>query len=79
MPRGNNRRLTAEETREALREIAGWRSDPARPVACPACAAPGLVIVDRSARPYAEWYALSCPACGLDATVHVPMAPPSYE
>jgi hypothetical protein len=38
----------------------------------------GLKITDHSARPHAEWYALKCGACGLDAMVHVPMAPPSY-
>jgi hypothetical protein len=65
--------LTPEQQREALRRIAVWRAAPGRPVACPACAAEGLAIVDRSARPHAEWYALSCPACGLAETLHIPM------
>jgi hypothetical protein len=65
--------LTADQQREALRRVAAWRADPARPVACPTCGAAGLAIVDRSARPHAEWYALSCPACGLNETLQVPL------
>jgi len=68
--------LDPNQTLEALRRIAAWRADPAAPVACPACGKAGLAIVDRSARPYAEWYALSCPACGLDETLHIPLGPP---
>ena len=68
--------LDAVQQRTALRRIAVWRSDPKQPVACPACSKEGLVIIDRSARPYAEWYALSCPACGLDDTLHVALGPP---
>ena len=63
--------LTAEEQRTAARSIAAWRADPQTPVACPACGKPGLAIIDRSARPHAEWYALSCPACGLAETLHM--------
>ena len=65
--------LTPEQLRVALRGVAAWRAAPARPVACPACGVEGLGIVDRSARPHAEWYALSCPACGLNETLHIPM------
>jgi hypothetical protein len=68
--------LDAVQQRTALRRIAVWRSDPKQPVACPVCSKAGLVIIDRSARPYAEWYALSCPACGLDDTLHVALGPP---
>ena len=66
--------LTAEQQREASRRVAAWRSQPARPVACPVCGAEGLVIIDRSARPHAEWYHLSCPACGLSETLHIPLS-----
>jgi uncharacterized protein YbaR (Trm112 family) len=59
----------------ALQRIATWRLAMMEPVACPACEAPGLQIVDRSTRPYAEWYALTCPSCGLDHTIHIPLAP----
>jgi hypothetical protein len=45
------------------------------PVACPACDKPGLAIVDRSARPHAEWYALTCSACGLSETLNIPLGP----
>jgi len=60
----------------AVQRIAGWRAAPGEPVACPVCGAQGLQIVDRSARPHAEWYALTCEACGLNATIQLPMAPP---
>jgi hypothetical protein len=65
--------LTPEQQREALRRVTAWRVEPAQPVACPACGAEGLAIVDRSARPHVEWYALSCRHCGLDETLYVPM------
>lgn len=68
--------LTADELRTALTVIAGWRDNPDGPVQCPRCGQSGLQIADRSARPYAEWYHLSCPACGLDETIHIPLGPP---
>jgi hypothetical protein len=68
--------LDADQLREAARRVAAWRADPGSPVACPACGKSGLAIVDRSARPYAEWYALSCAACGLDETLNIPLGPP---
>ena len=68
--------LSAEAAREAYRRVNGWRADPATPVACPVCETSGLSIEDRSARPYAEWYALSCTACGLRETLNVPMSAP---
>jgi hypothetical protein len=67
--------LPADKLRLALQRIASWRLAAAQPVACPVCEAPGLEVVDRSTRPYAEWYALSCPSCGLGYTIHIPMAP----
>ncbi|KAB2918436.1 MAG: hypothetical protein F9K29_07630 [Hyphomicrobiaceae bacterium] len=68
--------LSLDQHREMSRRIAAWRVDPARPVACPLCGTEGLKIIDRSARPYAEWYALSCSACGLDETLHIPLGQP---
>jgi hypothetical protein len=68
--------LTADQQRAAVQAIAAWRADPHKPVACPGCGKPGLALVDRSARPHAEWYALSCSACGLEETVHIPLAAP---
>jgi hypothetical protein len=65
--------LTEKQLREASRRVAAWRSEPARPVTCPACGTECLNVVDRSARPHAEWYALSCPACGLNETLHIPL------
>ena len=69
------RPLPTDKLREALARIAAWRAAPDQPVACPVCEAPGLTILDQSARPYAEWYALSCTACGLKATINVPLGP----
>jgi hypothetical protein len=59
----------------ALARIAAWRVAPEASVACPVCEAAGLEILDQSARPYAEWYVLSCAACGLKATINVPLGP----
>jgi hypothetical protein len=69
--------LTFDEITKALPRINGWRLDPDSAVVCPRCEAPGLVIIDQSARPYAEWYALSCAACGMAASLHIPLAGPS--
>jgi hypothetical protein len=73
--------LNSEQLREAGRRVAAWRAQPQAPVACPVCGAEGLMIVDRSARPHAEWYALACTSCGLDETLHIALgaAVPSLE
>jgi len=73
--------LTVDQQREAFRAIAVWRADPDAAIACPACGKPGMTIIDRSARPHAEWYALSCAACGLSETLHIPLgaAPPTLD
>lgn len=68
--------LPADKVATALAAITVWRLDPDQPVTCPACGALGMTIIDQSARPYAEWYALSCMACGLDHTLNIPLAPP---
>ncbi len=67
--------LPPDKLRTALARIRAWRAEPDQPVTCPVCEAPGLEIFDQSARPYAEWYALSCAACGLKATINVPLGP----
>lgn len=53
-----------------------WRRDPAAPLPCPACDKP-LAVIDKSARPYAEWYTFRCDACGFDRSIHIPLAGPS--
>jgi hypothetical protein len=68
--------LAGEHLPSALDRIAAWRADPGSVQTCPVCEAAGIEIVDRSARPYSEWYALTCAACGLDATLHIPLAGP---
>lgn len=71
--------LTAVELAKVLPRIMAWRIDPDGLVQCPRCDRPGLHVIDRSARPYAEWYALSCSSCQLEATVHIPMAGPQGQ
>jgi hypothetical protein len=66
--------LVGEQLKHALACIAAWRVEPDAPCHCPICGRLGLSICDRSARPYAEWYVLTCESCGLDATVHIPMS-----
>ena len=68
--------LTQAQAMEALRRVTQWRADPSVAVACPVCEAAGLTIIDRSTRPYAEWYALDCKSCGLNETLNVPMSAP---
>ena len=59
-----------------MRLVRAWRLNETVPVACPCCMGGHLDIADRSARPYREWYALSCAACGYEQTVSVPLAAP---
>ena len=59
---------------ELMPLIRAWRLNEAVPVTCPCCAAPALEIADRSARPYREWYAVSCKQCGFEKTVSVSLA-----
>ncbi|RUO99501.1 MAG: hypothetical protein EKK30_06300 [Hyphomicrobium sp.] len=69
--------LAGEHLSDALDRIAAWRTDAGVRQTCPACHAPGLEIIDRSARPYSEWYALNCKACGLDAAIQIPLPGPT--
>lgn len=66
--------LPPDKLKVAAERIAAWRLAMDVPVACPVCEEPGLEIVDQSARPYMEWYQLTCAACGLAAVVNIPMA-----
>jgi len=66
--------LPAAIQRAGYERLAEWRRAPGDDIACPRCGAAGLAIVDRSARPFAEWYQLTCAACGLDHTFHVPVS-----
>ena len=68
--------LPSDKLGEALARIRSWQAHPNRDVACPVCDQPGLSIIDQSARPYAEWYALTCARCDLDAKLHIPLSPP---
>jgi hypothetical protein len=68
--------LEGDRLAKATRAIAAWQTCRGTSVACPVCGRAGLAILDRSARPHAEWYALSCAGCGLDETLHIPLGPP---
>jgi transcription elongation factor Elf1 len=68
--------LSPDELKLSLKAIALRHSDADAVLTCPRCGATGLSLVDRSARPYAEWYQISCRACNLDETVHIPLGPP---
>ncbi|MBS0267716.1 MAG: hypothetical protein JSS54_01930 [Proteobacteria bacterium] len=69
--------LPKEHLSGALDRIAAWRTDPESALTCPVCGASGVEIIDRSARPYSEWYAMRCAHCGLDAALHIPLAGPA--
>jgi hypothetical protein len=64
----NQREVTVAELIPLLRV---WQHHKDKPVACPICATGSLTIVDRSARPHREWYAISCASCGFEKTVGV--------
>jgi len=68
--------LNGEEWDRAHRLIAAWKNDPTAELACPRCGQSGVALADQSARPYSEWYALSCGQCGLEVAMHLPQAPP---
>jgi hypothetical protein len=54
--------------------IRAWRLNEIKPVPCPCCTGGELEIFDRSARPYREWYAVSCRSCGMEKTVALSLA-----
>jgi predicted RNA-binding Zn-ribbon protein involved in translation (DUF1610 family) len=66
-------KLPQHAIKAALAVLAEWRQAPGAALACPACGAPGLRIVDRSARPHTAWFALECPSCGLSDTIGYPL------
>ncbi len=72
-------RLDATTLWAGFETISAWRRNPDEPIACPVCGVEGLRIIDRSTRPHAEWYALSCSACGLEETIQLPMGSPRQE
>lgn len=70
----DKRKLTStEEIRVALERARAALHGTGMEVCCPLCGAPGLAVVDRSARPHTEWYALTCAACGLDDAIAIPL------
>ena len=68
-----NNTLPANRIREAMAAVTAGQQNPEAAVPCPVCGAPGLQVEDRSVRPHAEWYALSCTSCGLEDTLHIPL------
>lgn len=73
--------LTDAETKAAHFVVNEWRDDPRQPLPCPRCGATGIEIEDRSARPHTEWYAITCPSCGLDEALAIALGtrPPSLD
>lgn len=69
--------LNEAEWDKAHKLIAAWKNAPSESHGCPRCDAPGVAIADHSARPYAEWFELSCSKCDLEVTMHLPLAPPT--
>ena len=67
--------LNETEWYKAHRMVTAWKNDQQAAHPCPRCDAPGVAIVDFSARPYAEWYELTCSKCDLEVTMHLPLAP----
>jgi transcription elongation factor Elf1 len=68
--------LNAQEWERGHKVITTWKNDPEADLTCPRCGQGGLQLVDQSARPYSEWYELSCETCGLEVAMHLPQAPP---
>jgi hypothetical protein len=68
--------MTQAEASSVWQHMGAWRANPTIAVSCPRCSHEGLGIEDRSARPYAEWYAISCHSCGLEHTLHVALGMP---
>ena len=57
---------------KAMGQVRIWEAGQRDGLVCPVCGAPGLEIIDRSARPHMSWYALSCGSCGLDEAIALP-------
>ncbi len=70
-------RMSPEVLNESLLLVQRWRASSEALLHCPVCAAPGVEIIDRSVRPYSEWYALRCDGCGLEASLHIPLPGPA--
>ncbi len=71
---GPRKLANADEMRAVLGALRQRSAEAGSPPSCPLCGTAGLTIVDRSARPHAEWYAVSCAACGLDDVISIPMS-----
>lgn len=65
---------TQDVMRVAMRRIRLWEGDKSKLPNCPLCEAPGMTVVDQSARPYSEWYRVTCSHCGLEDTIHIASA-----
>jgi len=66
---------TQDLARVALRRIRLWQDSRGKTQPnCPVCDAPNMTVIDRSTRPYSEWYVLECRSCGLEDTLQVPSA-----
>lgn len=77
MPHSKKAPLPPDKVMVAFQRIRASRDGGGCKVPCPVCDAPNLDIIDQSSRPYAEWYQLTCSACGLDATLNIPLGRPA--
>lgn len=69
----NHKFVTQEDVDAAVKVIRAWHAEPKVDYACPRCDVVGVSIIDRSARPHADWYAFKCEACGLDDAINIPV------
>lgn len=74
MPDKKIKLQSAGLVREAMLRLRAWQRDRKAVLTCPNCNASGLTIIDRSARPHAEWYVFKCESCGLDDVIQIPMS-----
>lgn len=72
MTRPEKKIVTADIANKAVRAVRAWEAGERKALVCPICAAEGLQIVDRSARPHMSWYILTCASCGLDEPLALP-------
>jgi hypothetical protein len=63
--------LDVADQRRAFAIVDSWRiAGAAGDADCVRCGARRMAIVNASTPPHAEWFLLSCAACGLDTMLH---------
>lgn len=72
MPAPEKKLATQEIANRAMATVRSWQTGQTDGLKCPVCAAHGVTIIDRSARPHMTWFVFNCPACGLDEALAIP-------